>query len=197
LRPIRGAALGLLVLAGGCRIERTPPKLVDHPTTMEADREAATGEIQDRLVAMGGALSRGSETEALIALAPAEDAYILGPEQGLVATGAAQIEALLRSLVVGPLDVTVHDVVVTVGPTATVAWFRAVLDVAAADSAPRPVRMTGVYLRDAGSWQLEQAHLSLPLSAILPPSSNPSGPAGDSAGVEADSAAPPSRPDGS
>jgi ketosteroid isomerase-like protein len=197
LRPLRGAALGLLVLAGACRVERTPQELVDHPTTTGADREQAAAEIQDRLVAMGRALTRGSETEATVALSPAADAYVLGPDQGLTVTGADQIQALLRSLVEGPIDVAVHDVVVSVGPDASVAWFRAAVDVAAPDSTLRPLRMTGVYVRDAGVWQLEQAHLSLPLSAMIPPPSSPPEPAADSAGAGGESGESPSRRGGS
>jgi hypothetical protein len=166
-----------LLTLGACKIERTPVRYVDHPSPTERQRADAESELQDRLLSLGPALSGGRVTEALIALSPADDAYVLGPDQGETVTGAGQIESLLASLGSRSLDVEIRDVEVTVGPIANAAWFRAAVDVPGHTRAGSGLRVTGVFIRHEGAWHLVQAHVSAPLSVrdSLRSSSPPSG----------------------
>lgn len=183
MRSFTGVTLVLLLAAAGCRVERTPAKYFDHQNTIEAEREAAAAELRDRLLAMGQALDRGNATEALIALSPAPDVYLIGPEAGMVVRGSDRLEAALGNLLESQeLSAEVRDVEVGVAPRANVAWFRAELLLPGRTPDGEPLRMTGVYLRDAGIWKLVQAHISLPFTP--PPAdsaSSPSESAADSA----------------
>ena len=187
MRSIRRTALALLLATSACRVERTPPQYFDHQTTIEAEREAAAGEIRDRLLAMGQALDRGNATEALIALSPSVDASIIGPTEGMMISGSDRISALLDSLLASTeVSAEVRDVQVHIAARANVGWFRADLDLPGHTPGDRPLRMTGVYVRDAGLWKLVQAHLSLPFT--LPPrdsTSSRSAAGADSAGAGA------------
>lgn len=167
-----------LLAAAGCRVERTPPQYFDHQNTIEAERDAAAAELRDRVLAMGQALNRGNSTEALIALSPAPDVYLIGPEQGMVVRGSDQVGATLESLLASQdVSAEVRDVEVGIAPGANVGWFRAELVLPGHTPDGEPLRMTGVYLRDAGIWKLVQAHISLPFtpqpadSASSPPAS--------------------------
>jgi hypothetical protein len=181
LRPV---GLGLLLVLSACRVERTPEQYFDHQTTIEAEREAAAGELRDRLLAMGEAIDRGNATEALIALSPAADAFILGPREGMVVSGSERISALLDSLLASrTVAAEVRDVQVGIAARANVGWFRADLALPGIIPGDRPLRMTGVYVRDAGLWKLVQAHLSTTISEPeTDSSSNPKAEAGDSEG---------------
>lgn len=184
MRRFNGIALGALLLASACKVERTPAKYFDHKDPIEVERQAAVSEVQDRLLAMTRALDRGNAAEALIALSPAADAYLIGPDEGVVVSGADQVGALLTSLLEGPVPAQLRDVQVGVGPRANIAWFRAFLEVPGHTPDGTRMRMTGVYVRDAGLWKLVQAHLSLPVNPTTPSPSSPSAPAADSAGAE-------------
>lgn len=165
LRALRPVGLGLLLVLSACRVERTPERYFDHQTTIEAEREAAAGELRDRLLAMGEALDRGNATEALIALSPATDAFILGPREGMVVSGSERISLVLDSLLANhSVSAEVRDVQVGIAARANVGWFRAELVLPGVLPDDRPLRMTGVYVRDAGLWKLVQAHLSTALS---------------------------------
>jgi hypothetical protein len=176
-------------------VERTPAQYFDHQTTIEAEREAAAGELRDRLLAMGEALDRGNGTEALIALSPASDAFILGPREGMVVSGSDRIAVLLDSLLAShEVAAEVRNVQVGIAARANVGWFRADLALPGLIPGDRPLRMTGVYVRDAGLWKLVQAHLSTTISDPEADStSNPTAEAGDSAGAEAAGSDSPSR----
>ena len=177
MRSVSWITLGLLLATSGCRVERTPPQYFDHQTTIEAEREAAAAELRDRLLAMGQALDRGNATEALIALSPAVDAYVVGPDSGAVVMGSEKIAAALTGLLEAPTPVSaeVRDVEVGISARANVGWFRAVLALPGHTPGNQPLRVTGVYVRDAGLWKLVQAHLSLPVS--LQPADSTTSPA--------------------
>ncbi len=185
LRSFTGVTLVLLLAAAGCRVERTPERYFDHQTTIEAEREAAAAEIRDRLLAMGQALGRGNSTEALIALSPAPDVYLVGPEEGMVVRGSDLLESTLGGLMESQeLAAEVRDVEVGIAPRANVGWFRAELLLPGRTPDGKPLRMTGVYLRDAGIWKLVQAHVSLPFTPPPPDStSSRRASASDSAGA--------------
>lgn len=195
LRSVRPVGFGLLLVLSACRVERTPAQYFDHQTTIEAEREAAAGELRDRLLAMSEALDRGNATEALIALSPASDAFILGPREGMVVSGSERISVLLDSLLAShEVTAEIRDLQVGIAARANVGWFRAELALPGLIPGDRPLRMTGVYVRDAGLWKLVQAHISASLSdptADSTPNQKPE--AGDSAGAAAAGSDSPSR----
>lgn len=173
------ASLCATLLATACKVERTPPEYIDHRQPITVVREAAAEELHDRLLAMGQALNRGDVAEALQALSPAGDAYVLTPQGEAPLTGEEEIAGGLDRFMTERAPVRVHDVLVTVGPRANVAWFRARLDPAEAAGGDS-FRITGVYVRgDEGEWRMVQAHLSPATAApdSLPQDSLPPNPA--------------------
>lgn len=204
---LRVLVLAAALASASCRIERTPEEYVDHRDPTAGEIEAAEDQIHDRVVALGQAVSRGDAASALEAFSPAPDVRAIGPVEGLTLRGAEQIDSALRQLAGGRTRVEMRDVEVEVGPRANVAWFRAL--VAVGEDGPvagRTLRATGVYLLDEGTWQLVQAHLSLPtalsdlqpspdaagdsLAAGSPPAGSPS-PAGGSWAARPDRAGTP------
>lgn len=171
-----------MLFLAGCKVERTPEQYIDHADPLELERAAAAAELTDRILALGAALTRGSPSEAVAALSPASDAYLLGPQAGIESVGTESITALVQSLGGEPMPVDIRDVQVTVGPTATVAWFRAVLDLKGVPALGEGVRMTGVFIRREGAWRLVQAHVSAPTTPAAAPA-----PAEDSASAQAGS----------
>jgi Fe2+ transport system protein FeoA len=169
-----GALGALALLLGACKVEQTPQALIDRRLPVQEERAAAAEELRDRLLAMGGALQRGDAAEALTALAPAPDAYVVSPQAALEVLGPEQIGAVLASLAGDPVAVEVRDVAVEMGPLADVAWFRAGMAVQREGVAETMVRITGVYLRREGEWRLVQAHLSTPITPPAPPPPSPS-----------------------
>jgi hypothetical protein len=170
LKALRGTALGMLLLLASCEVESTPAEYIDRATPEESGRTAAAAEVRDRVLAMGQALGRRSSGDALLALAPARDLFVVGLDSaGSPGAGAERMGMILDSLAARPVPVLTRDLVVHVAPRANVAWFHAVLD-GEGEEAPA-VRITGVYQLNEGAWQLVQAHLSAPLTPPTP--SNP------------------------
>lgn len=173
----------MALLLPACKVERTPAEYFDHRDRIATERDAARDELQDRLLALGQALNRGSTTEAMIALAPAPDASVLVPLGGQALSGATEIAAALERIASVPVAVRMSEVRVEVGPMGNVAWFHALLEVPGRGENGTPLRMTGVYVRFEGAWQLVQAHLSAPMQQPSPsPASR--GEAGDSLAAE-------------
>ncbi len=176
IRPTAVAVCASL-LASACKIERTPPEYIDHRAPIAATRGAAAEELQDRLSAIGQALNRGDSDEALRALAPTPDAYMIAPGREAVLTGE-EIAGTLAELASLPSPLELRNVVITVGPRANVAWFRAEMHYPGADSGSS-FRFSGLYLRgDEGEWRLVQGHLSTATAPArsLSPDSLPSSP---------------------
>lgn len=162
-------SLALPVLLGACRVERTPDEYIDHTSSVEAERVNAEGEVRDRLLAFVGAAGRGAGAEALIALNPADDADVVAP-QGVGLNGAGAIRALVAQLVTTPVAVQVREVSVRTNPTGAVAWFRMVVEAPGTAPEPSLYEATGTYVRDAGLWELVQAHVSGPVTTDSMPS---------------------------
>ena len=175
------SVLAVSLLASACKVEQTPPEYFDHRDRIATERDASRDELEDRLLALGQALSRGNATEAMIALAPAPDATVLTPVDGEVLTGAEQIGAALQRFAGVPVAVRMRDVRVEVGPLANAAWFAATLDVPGRAPEGTQLQITGVYLRREGAWQLVQAHVS---TATPPPSPQPQSQDGDAGSPE-------------
>lgn len=180
MRKLSSAALCAAVLVSACKIERTPPEFVDHRQPVTELRDAASEELQARLLALGQALARGDASEAALALVPAADAYVLTPQDSLA--GEEAVGALIGRLAAeGGEGARVEDVVVSVGPRANVAWFRGTVHLPRAEIPA--LRLTGVFLRaDEGEWRLVQAHLSSPTPEPSPPQANPDAAADSLAG---------------
>jgi len=170
----------MLLLLSACEVESTPAEYIDRAASAEEGRVEAAAEVRDRVLAMGQALGRRNSADALLALAPAREVFVVGPGAGdTTGSGSERIRAVLDSLAAQSVPVMTRELVVSVAPRANVAWFHAVLD--GEDAQTPAVRFTGVYELNEGAWQLVQAHLSAP---VTPPSpSNP--PEADADSVEA------------
>lgn len=182
MKALGPLALASLLLAAACRVEPTPEEYFDFATSAQDEREASAAEVRDRILAMGQALGRRSAGDALLALAPARDVYLAGPEPGAEWIGTEGVGAALSALAQLPEPVQTREVVVTVGSGGGVAWFRARLD-SQGDQGGAVMRMTGLYRLNEGLWQLAQAHLSPATPPPAPPSS-PEESAADSAAAE-------------
>lgn len=163
------AALTVASLNTACKIERTPEEYFDHQDRLAAARETSSEELHDRILALGQAIGRGSAAEAMIALAPAADLRIVTPDQDIVLEGPDAARAALDRFVATPVSMQMRDVIVTVGPVGNVAWFEALVDAPGSGPAGTLLRVTGVYLRTEGAWQLVQAHVSTPRTVPNPP----------------------------
>lgn len=158
---LKPAVMCTALLMSACKVERTPVEYIDHRASVAAVRDAAAEELHARLLAMGQALNRGDASEALQALSPASDAYVIIPDQEAILTGEEQIATALDGFANLEGSVRMSEVQVNVGPRATVAWFRAQLERSGGMS-DAPLRISGVYVRgDEGGWRLAQAHLSM------------------------------------
>lgn len=163
---------GSLALLGGCRVEQTPAEFIDHEDSIETERAAASAEVRDRVLAFGAAVARGSPAEALIALQPQEDVRVIGPEEEMDVEGVGAVRALILRLAGTPTAVRVRDVSVQTGPAANIAWFSVLIEAPGSTPEQSLYRATGIYLRDAGLWELVQLHVAGPITAE-PPSSPP------------------------
>lgn len=174
-RPARLIPLFLVagLIGAGCRVEPTPEEYIDHLSTVEEEREEAGAEVRDRLHAFVSASARGDAVQAAISLHPDDDVVVLGPE-GIELRGAEGVRALIGGMVTTPVAVRVRDLDVETGPAGGVAWFRMVIEAPGTTPEPALYRATGTYLRDAGLWELVQAHVAGPLTSDSAPSSSPS-----------------------
>ena len=180
MKALGPLALGSLLLVSACKVEPTPAEYIDLVSSTQGEREAASSEVRDRVLATGQALSRRNASDALLALAPAQDVYLAGPEPGAEASGVEGVGGVLAGLASLPLPLATAEVVVTVATGGDVVWFRALLAPTGEENGAAALRMTGIYRLNEGLWQLALAHLSP--ATPLPPS--PEGSAGDSAAAE-------------
>lgn len=157
------AAFGAAVLGSACKVERTPPEYFDHRAWSEDDVEATASELQDRVLATGQAIARGSVTEALLALAPDAEARVVAPGAPDGITGSEEIEAALRRFADSGIRVRLTLVRVTVNSQGDAAWFVAdgVMEGQDGES-DAPIVVTGTYLMNEGAWEMVQAHISTP-----------------------------------
>lgn len=165
------AFLAAATLTSGCKVERTPEEYFDHQDRLSTGREEAAEELHDRILALGQAIARGNAREAMVALAPAPNLRVITPEPDLVLSGDA-LRGALERFASTPVAMEMRDVAVTVGPAGNVAWFQAKVDAPGSGPAGTVLRITGVYLRSEGAWELVQAHVSTPRTPVnLPPDS--------------------------
>lgn len=164
-RPSR-AALACVLLLAGCKIERTPSRILDPGAEAQQERLESQAELQTRLVAFREALGRGDRSAALAALNPHPDARVLAP--GADSLPAVEAEATIASLLDGLIPgegtaVTAPDLRVTVDGRRNTGWFSTHLNLAPAavgDTLPRRMGLSGVFSREEGDWRLVLVHLS-------------------------------------
>lgn len=162
------ALLGLGLAA--CSIEPTPREYIDRQLPAAEVRAQAEAMVRERIALLVQALRARDPEAARAALTPADDVMVIGPGDGDRFSGPAQIEAILeRAATAGAADVGLRDVRVRVTPRANVAWFAAWLEVRRPDDeTPATLRVSGVFVEREGSWELAQAHVSLPSDALSP-----------------------------
>lgn len=173
MRRFLGLALSAVLLSSACKVERTPAEYYSRREPAETERRMAEQEIRARVGALGEALERGDLGGGLLALAPASEIAVFGPEDSTLVAGVDGTAEVLRELMgEAPPAVRVEEVRVAFAPQARAAWFAALLQVERADTtgaAEAPLRMSGVYLRTRGEWRLVQTHLSRAATPPLPP----------------------------
>lgn len=161
-------ALSTTLALAACKIEQTPPEFFDQRGTVSA-RDDALDELHSRLALLAQALSRGDAPGALRTLTPAAGAFVIGVDSSPERAGAVAIaEALEQITALGAVELDVQDMQLAVGPRANVAWFAAYLTapgVTPGEEGSAVLRVSGVYVRFEGIWQLAQAHLSFPSNA--------------------------------
>ena len=170
--PVVAIYLPVLMAVVGCRVEQTPEEYFDHGRSVEAEHAAASAEVRDRLLAFIGAASRGDAAEAVIALNPATDIEVVAPV-GLELGGGGAIRGIVSELASTPVAVRVREIEVESGVNGGVAWFRMTVEAPGRTPEPSLYNATGTYVRDAGLWELVQAHVSGPVTADTTPSSSP------------------------
>ncbi len=159
-------ALSTMLALAACKVERTPPEFFDQRSPAASDREAAIEELRARLALLAQALSRADADGALLTLTPAAGAFVIstGPDQERAGRRAIS-SALDQITAAGPVRMEVQDMQLSVGAHANVAWFAAYLTapgIPPQEENTGVLRISGVYVRHEGTWQLAQAHLSFP-----------------------------------
>lgn len=168
MHPYPCAVLASVLLLAGCKIQRTPPEILDPGADAQQEQQESQSELQTRVVAFNEALGRGDQGAALLALNPAPDARVMTPrgEVGSPWEGREAVTAMLDSLF--PDDgtaISAPDLRVEVNARRTTGWFSTHLELApeaAGDSVARRLGMSGVFAREEGEWRLVQIHLSRP-----------------------------------
>jgi ketosteroid isomerase-like protein len=168
------AAAALLVLAA-CKVAPTPQQYLDPSDPAAVERSESEQDIVARVGAFREALARGDRANAVAALGPTADTYVMGVDfnGGRPRYGAQGIADALGDLrlptgaVARTPDLRVHASTREGG----LAWFAThveVLPVVGAGGEPQWLRASGVFTRHEGDWRLLQLHLSraeLPASA--------------------------------
>lgn len=152
----------VLLLPGGCRIERTPNEYIDRVETPEEELQAATEELVDRLLSTAPSLQRRSRSDVTAALAPHVELNGIGPA-GEVVSGTDDLIRALEEQTAGN-RVAMDDLKVEVDVGNDVAWFRSVLTLTDQENVTRRMPFTGVFLHHDGEWRLRQGNVALPVS---------------------------------
>lgn len=162
-------AAALVGLFASCTIQPTPEEYIDRQIPADAVRRQAEEALSQRIQALVQALQAGDVETAQATLSPAPEVAVIGPGEGDLFTGEAQIAAILDLLAntnAGTLELTELRVGVT--RRATAGWFAAWLRLHRPGAAePVPMRFTGVYVVREAVWELQQAHFSLPAGTVI------------------------------
>lgn len=162
------AAAALLVLAA-CKVEQTPQEYLDPTDPAAVERSESEQDIVARVSAFREALARGDRAQAVSALGPTADTYVMGVDfnDGRPRYGAQGIADALADLrmpagsVARMPDLRVQASTREGGQ----AWFATHLEVMqvagpATATEPQWLRVSGVFTRHEGDWRLLQLHLS-------------------------------------
>jgi len=163
----RSLALAAALLAlSACRVDRTPDEYLNPRDPAQVERREAENEIAARVSALGEALARGSQADAVATLVPAADTHVMGvgfndgrPRFGPLGLAAALGDLELPRGAVGRTP----DLRVEADPREGLAWFAThleVLPVVGAGGQTQRLRVSGVFTRREGEWRLRQVHLS-------------------------------------
>ncbi|MDR0787817.1 MAG: nuclear transport factor 2 family protein [Gemmatimonadota bacterium] len=148
-------------LLTGCQIEPTPEEYIDQHIRTEAIAEE---EVEARISALAAALGRGDAAVDSI-LSPRNRLSAIGPDGGEVITDPSLFIHRLVSLAGGQVMET-RSMEVSVAPGVLYAWFSVFCVPAGSTSNESGFRLSGVLVRESGSWRLTHGHLSIP--AIYP-----------------------------
>ena len=160
------AAAALLVLAA-CKVAETPQKYLDPQDPAAVERSESEQDIVARVSAFREALARGDRANAVSALGPTTDTYVMGVDfnDGRPRYGAQGITDALADLRLpsGAVARTPDLRVEASTREGGLAWFAThleVLPVVGAGGEPQWLRASGVFTRREGDWRLLQLHLS-------------------------------------
>jgi SnoaL-like domain len=160
-------AAALLALAA-CSVERTPQEYLDPRDPAAVERSESQQELAARIETFREALVRGNHADAVAALVPAPETFVMGvdfndgrPRYG--PQGLAQALADLR-LPAGAVARTPDMRVEAGAREGALGWFATHVEVmpVASGGPPRWLRVSGVLARREGDWRLLQIHFSEP-----------------------------------
>jgi hypothetical protein len=156
--------LGVLGVTSACTIQPTPREYIDRTPPAQEVRRQIEAALRDQILLLIRALQAGDAETARAMLSPAENVIVIGPGAAERFAGSAQIESLLDLAVLAlPGTLELRDLEVQLSPRVSVGWFCARLELRRADtSEPVPLRVSGVYVERGATWELHQAHLSVP-----------------------------------
>lgn len=168
----RIAAAALLALAA-CKVAPTPQEYLDPRDPAAVERRESEQDLVARVSAFREALARGDRANAVAALGPAADTYVMGVDfnEGRPRYGPQGIAEALADLRLpsGAVARTPDLRVEASTREGGLGWFAThleVLPVVGAGGEPQWLRASGVFVRREGDWRLLQLHLS---KAELPP----------------------------
>jgi hypothetical protein len=185
----RTLTVAALLSLAACTVERTPDKVLNPRDPSQVERRDAEQDVGAHVGAFLQALARGDRGQAVSAMSPVMDTYVVGVDgnEGRPRFGADGLAAAVAELQVQPGALArTPDLRVQADPQRGTAWFAGFVEMfPATGGVPERMRMSGVFGRREGEWRLLQLHLSRPEA---PPAAAP-------AATAPDSAAPNPRPD--
>jgi ketosteroid isomerase-like protein len=162
----RTAAAALLLLAA-CKVAPTPQEYLDPRDPAAVERSESEQDIVARVSAFREALARGDRADAVTALGPAADTYVMGvdfndgrPRYGPQGIADALADLQLPSGAVARMPDLRVQASTREGGQAWFATHLELLPVVGAGGEPQWLRASGVFTRHEGDWRLLQLHLS-------------------------------------
>lgn len=161
----RTAAAALLLLAA-CKVAPTPQEYLDPRDPAAVERSESEQDIVARVSAFRQALADGNHAEAVAALGPTADTYVMGVDfnDGRPRYGPQGMADALADLRLPPGVVRTPDLRVQASTReGGLAWFATHMGWLAAvggTGETQWLRASGVFTRREGDWRLLQLHLS-------------------------------------
>jgi hypothetical protein len=187
----RTLTVAALLSLAACTVERTPDDVLNPRDPSQVERRDAEQDVAIHVNAFLQALARGDRGQAVSAMSPVTDAYVMGVDgnDGRARFGTDGLAAAIAELEIPANSLPrTPDLRVQADPRRGTAWFAGFVEMfPASGEQPERVRMSGVFGRQEGEWRLVQIHISRPGAPPAPV------PAPDSAATARDSSA--SNPD--